>query len=178
MHSRVRNRLRCPAWSVLTPVVQNGVSLRALSVSDSAEMVDVLSGSSLYEFTGGEPPSEVELQRRYAVQTRGGPADGSESWLNFVVVLGRPGHLIGFVQATVPNDEGPTEIAWVIGERWQSRGYGRAAAELLVEHLRPLGAVRVMAHIHPDHLASQRIAAHLGMSPTTVVSDGEVRWAN
>jgi len=35
---------------------------------------------------------------------------------------------------------------------------------------------RLVAHIHPDHLASARVAERLGLAPTDAVQDGEVRW--
>ena len=47
------------------------LGLRPLRVDDAAEMAEVLADPSLYEFTGGEPPSVADLERRYAVQTRG-----------------------------------------------------------------------------------------------------------
>jgi hypothetical protein len=31
--------------------------------------------------------------------------------------------------------------------------------------------------MHPEHQASMRVAEHLGLAPTEVVVDGEVRWA-
>ena len=35
----------------------------------------------------------------------------------------------------------------------------------------------MIAHIHPEHRASQRVARAVGLVPTTQVVDGEVRWA-
>ena len=160
----------------LAPAMNDVVSLRPLAVSDAPEMVDVLSSPRLYVFTGGEPPDEAELRRRYAVQTRGCSTDGSQRWLNLIVALEPGGQAIGYVQATIPQSSGPTEIAWVIGEPWQGRGYARTAAELLADELRRMGVVDVVAHIHPEHVASQRVATHLAMSPTGVVVDGETRW--
>ena len=84
---------------------------------------------------------------------------------------------MGYVQATVPLDGSPAEIAWVVGAPWQGRGYAARAAALLIEELRQKGVSRVLAHIHPEHEASQRIARHLGMEPTDTVVDGEVRWS-
>jgi hypothetical protein len=34
----------------------------------------------------------------------------------------------------------------------------------------------VVAHVHPDHRASQGVARAAGLRPTDVVQDGEVRW--
>lgn len=133
-------------------------------------MAAVLAAPSLYRYTGGEPPSVDDLTRRYGIQTRGASADGSERWLNQIITLDtRP---IGYVQATIPVDAGPTEIAWVVGEPWQGHGYATRAARLLLRTLAGQGITRVIAHIHPEHAASRRIAEHLGLSATDQVVDG------
>ncbi|MCH1882542.1 GNAT family N-acetyltransferase [Agrococcus sp. ARC_14] len=139
-------------------------------------MAVVLADASLYRFTGGEPPSVADLERRYAVQTRGHSADRTETWINSIVVLGARQEPIGYVQATIPEGGAPAEIAWVIGVPWQGRGYAARAAALLVEALVRRRVDRIIAHIHPEHAASQRIATRLGMLPTSTVVDGEIRW--
>ena len=57
----------------------------------------------------------------------------------------------------------------------QGRGYATEAACSLVARLRQDGWT-VLAHIHPGHLASQRVAAAAGLSPTGAVHNGEVCW--
>lgn len=148
--------------------------MRPLRVDDAAEMSIVLADRSLYRFTGGSPPTPQELSSLYQVQTRGGSADGTERWINSAVVV--EGALVGYVQATVPVAGGPAEIAWVIGREWQGRGYATQAARLLAQGLAAGGVDSMIAHIHPQHEASERIAVRLGMSPTDVVVDGETRW--
>lgn len=152
------------------------IELRPLRVEDATEMADVLSDRSLYTFTGGGPPSVDELARRYAIQTRGESSDGAEEWINFVVTLGACKQPIGYVQATVPRNGGATEIAWVIGTQWQGHGYAKRAVKLLCTYLAERGITHLIAHIHPDHVASQRVAATVGLVPTAQVVDGEVRW--
>ena len=152
------------------------VTLRPLRVTDAAEMAVVLAHPDLYRYTGGEPPNEADLERLYAIQTRGRSADGTEEWLNDIVVVGDAQRAVGFVQATLPTDQRTAEISWVIGQPWQRRGYAGRAARLLTDSLRARGVTQVIAHIHPDHVASQRVAERLGMSPTDVVVDGETRW--
>lgn len=121
------------------------------------------------------PPSATEFERPYAIQTRGCSLDGSKDWINLVVLL--DAQPIGYVQATVPKNGGPAEIAWVVGKPWQGHGYASRAAQLLVDRLVQRGVHSVAAHINPDHLASQAVAAKLGMVPTDVV-DGERRWVS
>ncbi len=65
-------------------------------------MVAVLSDPSLYEFTGGTPPTLEELTARYARQAVGHSPDGTEQWLNWVVLLDSAP--VGYVQATVVGD--------------------------------------------------------------------------
>lgn len=152
------------------------IALRPLAVEDASEMARVLADPQLYVFTGGEPPSREQLAQRYAVQCRGQSEDGSEKWLNELVLLG-PEQPIGYVQATIPVDSDTAAIAWVIGMPWQGSGYGLRAARLFVDQLAARGVRRTIAHIHPRHEASIRIAQRLGMSPTDVDVDGETRWS-
>lgn len=140
----------------------HAVTLRPLSVHDAPVMAEVLSDPSLYHFTGGEPPTVDDLEHRYAVQVRGRSADGSQDWVNLLVCLDPGEQPIGYVQATIPRDATPTEIAWVIGTAWQGYGYATQAAQLLVDDLTERGVRDLVAHIHPDHAASQAIATRLG----------------
>lgn len=150
------------------------LNLRPLRADDAEAMAAVLSDVELYAFIGGHPPTVSELAQRYSVQARGASADGSEEWINLIVELGEAHEPIGYVQATIIDDV--AEIAWVIGRRWQGMGHGTRAAALLVEHLRGRSVAHLIAHIHPDHQASNAVASGIGMSATEVVIDGEVRW--
>lgn len=95
---------------------------------------------------------------------------------NDIVVVGDDQRAVGFVQATLQADQRSAEVSWVIGRRWQGLGYAGRAALLLTDGLRARGTEQIIAHIHPDHEASQRIAERLGMRPSDVVVDGETRW--
>jgi RimJ/RimL family protein N-acetyltransferase len=88
------------------------------------------------------------------------------------------GNAIGTVQVTMPAGgpaAGAAEVAWVVGVQAQGGGYAKEAACGLVALLLEAGWT-VAAHIHPAHLASQRVARAAGLSPTGEVHDGEVRW--
>lgn len=152
------------------------IQLRPIRDDDADVMAGVLGDPALYAFTGGEPPSVDDLRRRYAIQARGQSSDGSEEWINLLVTLNPENQPIGYVQATVPRAGGPTEIAWVIGTSWQGRGFATEASRLLLSHLQERGVRHVIAHIHPDHEASQRVAAKIGLARTDIVVDGEIRW--
>lgn len=148
------------------------IELTPLRTSDAAEMVAVLADPALYEFIDGEPPTQAELERRYAVQSRGRSPDGAQEWLNWIVREGE--QAVGFVQATI--EDGVAEVAWVIGVPWQGRGVATEAVRLMLAELRSRGVVDLVAHVHPDHDASSRIAERAGLRRTEVIEDGEVRW--
>lgn len=156
----------------IEPLSSARLTLEPLTVDHAAAMVGVLADPSLYEFTGGAPPDLADLSARYARQSVGHSADGSEQWLNWVVVAdGRP---IGYVQATLVGTE--AEIAWVVSPAHQGRGFATEAAAAMVDWLMAAGVTRLVAHVHPDHAASAGVAERLGLRPTDVVEEGEVQW--
>ena len=137
-------------------------------------MVAVLSDASLYTFTGGEAPDADVLRRRYESQVAG-PSDASQSWRNWIIRLADSSAAIGYVQATVTAES--ADVAWVIGEPWQGIGYATEAAVAMCEWLRRCGITVVSAHIHPEHVASGRVASACGLSPSDRFdADGERVW--
>ncbi len=127
-------------------------------------------------FTGGEPPSLPDLERRFEAQAAGRSPDGTETWRNWIVRLLDDGAAVGFVEATLTDDDRAADVAWVIGVRWQRQGYAGEAARAMVTHLFAGGVGTVTAHVHPDHAASGRVAAATGLSPTDEIENGERVW--
>jgi RimJ/RimL family protein N-acetyltransferase len=154
------------------PIVSDRLVLTPLVVADAGEMVAVLSDPDLYAFTGGEPPGLDELREQYRYQTAGSPRV-DEEWHNWIVRL--EGLAVGYVQATV--SRGAADLAWVVGSRWQGMGYATESSRAMRDWLADLGVVRFSAHIHPDHAASEAVAANLGLRPTGRIDDeGEMIW--
>jgi RimJ/RimL family protein N-acetyltransferase len=154
------------------------LDLEPLAVNHAAELAPVLDDAALHEFTGGAPLSAADLAARYArLAVRHSP-DGHQLWGNWVIRVRGTGEAAGTVQVTLPAAgpaAGLAEVAWVVGRQAQGRGYAKEAACGLVAWLQEAGW-DVAAHIHPAHLASQRVARAAGLSPTGEVRDGEIRW--
>lgn len=148
--------------------------LTPLHPSDATEMVSVLGDDRLYNFTGGTPPTLGELETRYRAQVAGSPSE-METWHNWIIRLAGGGEAVGYVQATVTDDE--SDIAWLVGVEWQGRGIATEAVIAMSEWLGASGTRRLVAHIHPDHVVSGKVAAAAGLLPTGVVdADGETIW--
>ncbi|ETK30914.1 GNAT family N-acetyltransferase [Microbispora sp. ATCC PTA-5024] len=152
------------------------LTLTPLTVEDADDMVDVLAGEDLYGFIGGGPPDLDGLRARYARLAAGRSPDGRQAWLNWIVRRRRDGRPVGTVQATVTGAGRRAEVAWVVGTAWQGRGYASEAAVALAEWLRGRGVDLLQAHIHPDHQASMKVAAGIGLRPTDQMEDGERLW--
>lgn len=148
--------------------------LTPLQVEDAVEMVSVLADPELYGFTSDSPPSLEVLEHRYRAQVIG-PPKRDEVWHNWILRLAGPETAIGFVQATVIGDS--AELAWVVGIAWQGQGYAVEGAKAIRDWLTAVGTTQFTAHIHPDHVASGRVATGIGLRHTDEVdTDGEVIW--
>ena len=154
------------------------LELEPLAEAHAAELAAPFDDPALHEFIGGSPVPEAALAARYAkLQERRSP-DGEQVWGNWVLRVRDSGVAIGYVQATLPTGgpyAGPAEVAWVVARTGQGHGYAREAAASLIDRLHAAGWT-VIAHVHPGHLASQRVAAAAGLRPTDQIIDGEVRW--
>jgi RimJ/RimL family protein N-acetyltransferase len=177
----VRHTVLCDHVTATWPIIESPatprLTLSALTQDAVSEMVAVLADRTIYEFTGGEPPSSQVLRERYTRQSVGVSLDRSKWWLNWIV---RADHgPIGFVQATVEDrDTARTgELAWVLTPSAHGRGYATEAARATMNWLARHGVRQFRASIHPDHEASSNVARRLGMAPNGCVDkDGEAQW--
>lgn len=154
------------------------LDLEPLRVRHAEEMAVVLDDPALHEFIGGEPATVEQLQRQYSGQVPGRSPDGSQRWFNWVLRRRCDRRAVGTVQATVSREDQllTAEVAWVVGTAHQGRGYAKESAAAMVTWLRRCGIEAVVAHVHPEHPASQAVARAVGLHPTATLVDGEVRW--
>lgn len=166
-------------WPNIEGVTTERLTLQPLALEHAPQMVPVLGDANTYLFTGGKPPSLEELQRQYARQSIGHSPDGSQWWLNWIILAAT--QPVGYLQATVERREARlvAHLAWVLGPAAQRQGYAIEAARSVVAWLERHGATRFAASIHPGNLASARVAEKLGLTPTgRLDDDGEMQWAS
>ena len=167
----------CPT----TPILESDdLVLEPLHIQHAEEMAPLLDDEGLHTFIGGEPATLDQLRSVYRLQIGGRSPDGTEMWFTWVLRRKDTLEAAGYVQATITMEEGATvaEVAWVVGRLHQRRGLARQAAAAMVEWLASAGAGRIIAHIHPEHAASNAIATVIGLHPTGKFVDGEVRWTS
>ena len=153
-------------WPRAEPIRTARLTLEPLSVAHAAEMVAVLADRGLYEWTGGEAPTEEELTARYELQSVGQSPDGTSGWLNWVVRETATGRPTGFVQATLTGEQEPdADVAWVVGVDHQGRGIATEAAGAMVTWLAGRGAVTVRGGHPPGQHRLERRGAQTGTHP-------------
>ncbi|MDR9854231.1 GNAT family N-acetyltransferase [Paenibacillus sp. VCA1] len=87
------------------------------------------------------------------------------------------GSLVGFIVfCPEPDEEGNCWIpAFMIDERHQGKGYGKAALKKLLEHMRAINCKRVMIGHRPENLVAANLYESLGfMKVTEEIVDGEI----
>ena len=153
------------------------LALSPMVRDDACDLFGLLRDGALHRFTGNAPPASVDdVRERIRLREGRRSPEGDELWLNWTLRLRSSGQVVGYVQAGV--GEGTADLAWVIGVPFQDRGYateaGRRAAAWIRKHLE---VSELRAAIHPDHAASCRVAAHVGMRPSGELTDeGEEVW--
>jgi RimJ/RimL family protein N-acetyltransferase len=158
-------------------LVTDRLRLEPITEAHATEIAPVLDDQRLHAFIGGRPLTESELRVRYRRLTAGRSDDGRERWLNWIVRVRQDGHAIGVVQATVTGAAHPrAELSWVVAPGVQGHGYAREAAAAMLAWLIDEGIAEFVAHIHPGHIASQRVARALGLAATGTIVAGEVEW--
>jgi RimJ/RimL family protein N-acetyltransferase len=167
-----------PRWPRARPIESSHLRLEPLRVEHADVLAVLLDDPALHTFTGGLPASAADLRDRFRRQVVGHSPDGREGWLNWVVRVAESDEPVGTVQATLTLDdeEAVAELAWVTAGPHQRQGYATEAAAALVGWLTEQGVTGLVAHVHPEHLASASVARTLGLHPTDRRVDGEVRW--
>lgn len=138
---------------------------------DACELYYLLREPALHQFTGRMPPtSSNDVRERTRVWERRHSPRQDELWLNWTLRLKLHGLAIGYVQTTVR--ERWADLAWVIGIPFQGKGYATEASGCAAAWIRDYFAVaELRAYIHPDHIASQRVATHVGLRPSGKISE-------
>lgn len=153
--------------------------LEPLQVAHATEMVSVLADSGLYEFTGGEAPELHQLEARYRFLIAGPrpTTETDEIWHNWILRKRDGAEVVGYVQATVVGST--SDVAWLIGQDFQGRGFAREAAAAMSEWLVANGVEILRAYIHPDHTASAAVAVSIGLRDSGEIDDeGERIWTS
>ena len=137
-------------------------------------MFDGLIDPVCYRYIPEEPPGSVEdLAARYHMLEGRRSPDGTEAWLNWVLI-DLDGKAHGYVQATVDLNSKEAWIAYFVFATSQRQGYAKEALGGLLPALREAyGIVRFNAAIDTRNVASIRLVESLGFVLTQHVKNAD-----
>ncbi|GAA2034305.1 GNAT family N-acetyltransferase [Pseudokineococcus marinus] len=168
-----------PAWPSATELQTHRLVLEPLRVAHAEQAATAFADQTLHRYTGGHPATADELQQRYARQVVGHSPDGQHGWLNWMLRERRSDQLVGTLQATISqaaDGSRSAELAWVVVDAHQGQRLAAEAATAAAAWISDQGTAVLVAHVHPDNVASAATAHRLGMTPTPALVDGEVEW--
>jgi ribosomal-protein-alanine N-acetyltransferase len=149
--------------------------LEPLRRAHAFEMFSALSDPAIYRYIDEAPPASVEaLAERYARLETRQSINGGERWLNWIVRETATQRAVGFVQATVKDDD-TAFVAYVIAPEAQRKGFAREATAAMMAELRTTyGASKLRASVDAANAASIALLAFLGFRETTEVAGDRI----
>jgi len=159
----------------LAPVVTERFELHPLQAQHADAMFVGLSQPDGYAFIPDTPPvSLAALTERYTHLARGGPADGSEVWLNWVIQAPASSALLGYLQATVQPAQQRALVAYFVFSAYRQQGVARETLAAVLAELQARFALqRIEAQIDTRNTASLALVESLGFVRTASVRNAD-----
>jgi len=150
------------------------MTLEPLTARHAARLFSVLSAPEIYEHLDEDPPTDVNaLEDRYRRLERRASPDGTEGWLNWALRQTAKDAYLGYVQATVVDQD--AEIAYVLNPSAWGQGYAAEAVTVMCAHLAvDHGVTRLTAHVAPGNTASRALLERLGFSFVRRTTEGDL----
>ncbi|MHB1303838.1 MAG: GNAT family N-acetyltransferase [Acidiphilium sp.] len=133
-----------------------------LSIAHADAMLPVLADPMIYQFTPDGPPPDIGyLRKRYAILAGGRNASGTETWLNWILILRTTNLPIGYVQATIRSRR--CSFAYILNsEHWGLRLAGEACRAIISHLFQAYELDAIEAEIDQRNTRSIRLAERLG----------------
>ena len=96
----------------------------------------VLNDPQLYHYLPEDPPTLLELEKRFSFWEPGISPDQSEYWLNWVLKDLESHLIVGTIQAGIHRESKIATIAYMLGSKFQRKGYAFEAISALIEFLK------------------------------------------
>ncbi len=135
----------------------------------------VLQSPNLYSYIPQKPPTLKELEKKFEWWEKNTESpDGTEYWLNWIVVEKVTLTTIGTIQIGIHKENREGAIAYMIGIDFQGKGYGTEAVKALLDHCHTEYSVQVFkAWIDTRNIASLRLVQKIGMNKVDFLQNAD-----
>lgn len=158
----------------MTPFKTDRLCFREMTDEDLDAMASLLGDPDVMTYYP-EPKSRAESQRWIDWNKRNYIEHGFGLW----IVETHDGVFVGDCGLTWQPVNGvqTLEVGYHVRPEHQRRGYASEAADACLSFARALGTTHIVAIIHPENVASQRVAQKIGLvrEGVTASSNGQVQ---
>ncbi|MGL4576746.1 MAG: GNAT family N-acetyltransferase [Burkholderiaceae bacterium] len=149
------------------PTPTREFELQPRTAAHAPGMFEVLRDPRLYTYLDYGPPESAEyLQSLYTRYAGPMSPDGSEYWLNWVILT--HGECAGYVQATIPQDKSFAWVAYMLGHKFWGAGLATAATRAMLELLRAdYQVTRFLACVEVENTRSIGLLRKLNFVPAS-----------
>jgi len=139
------------------------LALRPFSLEDLDALHDILQQPGIFRyFPHTDPPTRERVARMIAFYIKQGEDLRFSTW---AVVLKETGNLIGWCGLNRLPETGEDEVAYLMSQAVHGKGYATEGAQASLAYgFSAIGLERIIALVHPENIASQRVAEKCGMS--------------
>lgn len=146
------------------PLETERLTLRSPRVEDAEALVEVFGDPDAMRYVGNGRTRTVE-ELCLALE-RGISLEAERGFNMFVVVRRKDGRVLGDCGLSVWQPTGETEIGWRFAKEHWGHGYAAESAKAVLQFAaEEVGLSRLISVIHPENVASRRLAERLGFVP-------------
>lgn len=147
------------------------LTLRAMLPTDTAALYRIYQTEGLLQyFPNPSPPSLEKVERFVAIQQTHWEKHGYGNW---GILLKGKQELIGWAGLQFLPETNETEVGYLLDKTFWGQGYATEAARASLDFgFAHFDFAEIIALVHPDNLASLRVAAKCGMT----VVERKVYW--
>lgn len=148
--------------------------MQLIKKEHAAIALAVLKTESLYTYLPKQAPTLEKLEKQYAFWENRNSPDGTEYWLNWVVLDRVTRQFMGTVQIGIHREKKEGTIAYTIGTAFQGKGYGTEAVQAMIDHCKNHYQVRrFKAWIDTRNASSIRLVQKLGMQQVEMIEKAD-----
>jgi RimJ/RimL family protein N-acetyltransferase len=145
------------------PLQTQRLTLRSPRVEDAKALLEVFGDADAMRYIGDGRTRTLE-ELCLALE-RGISLEAEHGFNMFVVVRREDGRVLGDCGLSVWQPTGETEVGWRFAKEHWRHGYAYEAAKAVLRFAaEEVGLTRVISVIHPENVASKRLAERLGFA--------------
>lgn len=147
--------------------------MRPFTLEDRDSIYNIMKDTDMYKYTPDEPWKSVEIAEEFInLALRLYDSEHHTFRHFFAVTVKESGEIIGFCGVGgIAYDRTQNEVFYSIGKDYWGKGYATEAAKAMLKYaFHELELAKVIAAVHPNNIASNRVLEKIGLKRTGIIT--------